>query len=48
MRDGRAIYVGAERIDDVTRYPAFRNAARTIADLYELKAERAQSRPATA
>ena len=27
MRDGRAIYVGAERIDDVTRHPAFRNAA---------------------
>ena len=39
MRDGRAIYVGAERIDDVTRHPAFRNAARTIADLYEFKAD---------
>ena len=39
MRDGRAIYVGAKRVDDVTRHPAFRNAARTIADLYELKAD---------
>ena len=39
MREGRAIYVGAERIDDVTRHPAFRNAARTIADLYEFKAD---------
>src|SRR5262249_4013642 len=37
MRDGRAIYIGAERVDDVTRHPAFRNAARTIADLYEFK-----------
>src|SRR5262249_5647369 len=27
MRDGRAIYIGAERVDDVTRHPAFRNAA---------------------
>ena len=39
MRDGRAVYIGAERVDDVTRHPAFRNAARTIADLYELKAD---------
>jgi 4-hydroxyphenylacetate 3-monooxygenase len=39
MRDGRAVYIGAERVDDVTRHPAFRNAARTIAELYELKAD---------
>ncbi|MGZ5880450.1 MAG: 4-hydroxyphenylacetate 3-hydroxylase N-terminal domain-containing protein, partial [Xanthobacteraceae bacterium] len=39
MRDGRAIYIGAERVDDVTRHPAFRNAARTIAGLYQLKAD---------
>jgi 4-hydroxyphenylacetate 3-monooxygenase len=39
MRDGRAIYIGAERVDDVTRHPAFRNAAGTIADLYEFKAD---------
>src|SRR5262249_19130248 len=38
MRDGRAIYIGAERVSDVT-HPAFRNAARTIADLYDLKAD---------
>ena len=31
MRDGRAIYIGAERVDDVTRHPAFKNAAQTIA-----------------
>ena len=39
MRDGRAIYIGAERVGDVTRHPAFCNAARTIASLYELKAD---------
>ena len=38
MRDGRVIYLGAERVGDVTAHPAFRHAARTIADLYELKA----------
>lgn len=39
MRDGRVVYIGAERVDDVTRHPAFRNAARTIAALYDLKAD---------
>src|SRR5262249_60426541 len=39
MREGRAIYIGAERVDDVPRHTAFRNAARTIADLYEVKAD---------
>ena len=39
MRDGRVIYIGAEQVDDVTRHPAFRNAARTIADLYDFKAD---------
>ena len=42
MRDGRAIYIGAERVDDVTRHPAFRNAAQTIAGLYDLKADPGQ------
>jgi 4-hydroxyphenylacetate 3-monooxygenase len=42
MRDGRAIFIGAERVDDVTRHPAFRNAAQTIAGLYDLKADPAQ------
>src|SRR4029079_5746806 len=39
MRDGRAIYIGAERVEDVTRHPAFRNAEQTIAGLYPRKAE---------
>ena len=42
MRDGRVVYIGAERIDDVTAHPAFRNGARTIAALYDLKADPAK------
>src|SRR6202051_4464863 len=42
MRDGRVVYIGAERVDDVTAHPAFRNGARTIAALYDLKADPAQ------
>ena len=38
LRDGRTVYVGSERIDDVTRHPAFKNAAHSIAELYDLKA----------
>ena len=39
LRDGRAIYIGGERVDDVTRHPAFRNAAQTVAALYDMKAD---------
>jgi 4-hydroxyphenylacetate 3-monooxygenase len=42
MRDGRAVYIGAERVDDVTAHPAFRTGARTIAALYDLKADPAK------
>ena len=42
MRDGRVVYVGAERVDDVTSHPAFRAGAQTIAGLYDLKADPAQ------
>ena len=44
MRDGRAVYIGAERVDDVTAHPAFREGANTIAGLYDLKADPAQAR----
>jgi 4-hydroxyphenylacetate 3-monooxygenase len=37
LRDGRTVYVGGERVGDVTSHPAFRNAARTVAGLYDLK-----------
>jgi 4-hydroxyphenylacetate 3-monooxygenase len=39
IRDGRVIYIGSERVDDVTRHPAFRNAAQTVAALYDMKAD---------
>ena len=39
LRDGRVVYLGRERIDDVTRHPAFKNAANTIAALYDHKAK---------
>lgn len=38
LRDGRVVYLGRERVDDVTTHPAFANAARTIAALYDHKA----------
>jgi 4-hydroxyphenylacetate 3-monooxygenase len=37
LRDGRRVYVGGELVDDVTRHPAFRNAARSFAMLYDNK-----------
>jgi 4-hydroxyphenylacetate 3-monooxygenase len=39
MRDGRVVYIGRERVGDVTTHPAFRNCAQTIAALYDLKAD---------
>ncbi len=37
LRNGRVVYVGRERVDDVTTHPAFRNAARAFADFYDMK-----------
>lgn len=37
IRDGRVVYVGSERIDDVTTHPAFRAGAETVAALYDMK-----------
>jgi len=42
MRDGRAVYIGAERVTDVTVHAAFREGARTIAALYDRKSDPAQ------
>ncbi len=39
LRDGRVVYIGKERVEDVTTHPAFRHAARTAADIYDMKAE---------
>src|SRR4030095_10082812 len=35
LRDRREVYIYGERVDDVTRHPAFRNSARSIARLYD-------------
>ena len=37
IRDGRRVFVGGERIEDVTTHPAFRNAARSFAMIYDRK-----------
>jgi 4-hydroxyphenylacetate 3-monooxygenase len=37
LRDGRVVYIGSEQVDDVTTHPAFRNAARSMAAIYDLK-----------
>jgi 4-hydroxyphenylacetate 3-monooxygenase len=39
LRDGRVVYIGSEKVDDVTRHPAFRNAAQTVAAIYDMKAD---------
>jgi 4-hydroxyphenylacetate 3-monooxygenase len=35
LRDEREVYIYGERVADVTTHPAFRNAARTMAKLYD-------------
>ncbi len=35
LRDDREVYCYGERVEDVTAHPAFRNAARSIARLYD-------------
>ena len=47
LRDGRIVYIGSERVDDVTTHPAFRNAAQTVAALYDLKADPANHQDLT-
>ena len=37
LRDGRVVYIGGERVDDVTTHPAFRNAARSYARVYDAR-----------
>ena len=38
LNDGRRIFVDGERVNDVTRHPAFRQAARSVATLYDIAA----------
>jgi 4-hydroxyphenylacetate 3-monooxygenase len=37
LRDGRVVYIGADRITDVVSHPGFRAAAETVAALFDLK-----------
>src|SRR3989454_5980086 len=37
LHDGRVVYIGSERVDDVTTHPGFRNGARSMAAIYDLK-----------
>jgi 4-hydroxyphenylacetate 3-monooxygenase len=37
IRDGRRVYIGGERVEDVTSHPAFRNAAQSFAMIYDRK-----------
>ncbi len=41
LRDGRVIYVGGERVDDVTTHPGFRNGAQSYARIYDARFEAA-------
>jgi 4-hydroxyphenylacetate 3-monooxygenase len=38
LNDGRSVFVDGERVADVTRHPAFREAARSVARLYDIAA----------
>ena len=35
LRDGRRVFIDGERVADVTTHPAFRNAARSVARMYD-------------
>ena len=37
LKDGRVVYIGDERIEDVTTHPAFTRAAQMVAGLYDIK-----------
>ena len=39
LRDGRVVHIDGKRVDDVTEHPAFRNAVRSAAALYDYQAQ---------
>jgi len=39
LRDGRRIYIDGELVTDVTTHPAFRNAVRSVANLYDISSD---------
>jgi 4-hydroxyphenylacetate 3-monooxygenase len=38
LKDGRTVYIDGQLVDDVTEHPAFRNAVRSAAGLYDFQA----------
>src|ERR1700693_4871277 len=42
LNDGRRVFVDGESVKDVTEHPAFRQAARSVANLYDIAADPAQ------
>jgi 4-hydroxyphenylacetate 3-monooxygenase len=42
LKDGRRVFVDGERVADVTAHPAFREAARSVARLFDIAADPAQ------
>ena len=45
LKDGRRVYIGGEKVEDVVEHPAFRGAARTLAGLFDHKADPANAEP---
>lgn len=39
LRDGRAVFIDGARVDDVTTHPAFREAVRSVARLYDIASD---------
>jgi 4-hydroxyphenylacetate 3-monooxygenase len=39
LNDGRQVFVNGEKVADVTKHPAFREAARSVARLYDIAAD---------
>src|SRR6478672_12600646 len=39
LRDGRRVYLDGEQVKDVTEHPALRQAARSLAHLFDLAAD---------
>jgi 4-hydroxyphenylacetate 3-monooxygenase len=39
LKDGRTVYIDGKLVDDVTEHPAFRNAVRAAAALYDFQAQ---------
>ena len=37
LRDGRVVYIGGERVADVTKHPAFAEAAQVVAGMFDAK-----------